>query len=238
MARTLREPAAVVFDCDGVLLDSNELKSSCFREVLEAAGFTPSDVARFSAFQRANFGTSRYRLFETLLTWDLAVRPRVDHAGLLAAYAGLLRGRYVTTPATPGMRDVVAGLAARLPLYIVSGSDEAELREVLGERGDAPPFRKILGSPTPKPDNLAQVLADLAAHDGVTDPASVLFIGDAEADFKAAESLGTSFVYMDRFSTAQPRMRELAAVHGFPLIDDLRGLSAVLRASHATAVET
>ena len=237
MARPAHVPAAVVFDCDGVLLDSNEMKSACFVDVVQSAGFAAADVARFSAFQRANFGTSRYRLFEELLSWDLAMRPTLDHAGLVTAYADRLRGRYVTVPATPGMREVVAALATRTALYIVSGSDQAELREVLAERGDAAPFRLVLGSPASKPDNLALVLADLAARDGVTNPASVVFVGDAEADFKAAQSLGVGFVYMDRYSTAQARMRGLAELHNLPLIADLHGLSAALEAWHATQVE-
>lgn len=228
MAHLDQDLAAVVFDCDGVLLDSNELKSACFRQVLEASGFAAADVARFVTFQRANFGTSRYRLFEALLSWELTDAPAMDHAALLAAYAGLLRGQYVTTPATPGMREVVGALGARLPLYIVSGSDQAELREVLAERGDAAPFRMVLGSPTPKAENLAHVLADLSARDGVAEPGRVCFVGDAEADFNAARALGTRFVYMDDFSTAQPRMRELAALHGFPVIRTLRDLPAAL----------
>lgn len=237
MPRPPHEPAAVVFDCDGVLLDSNELKSACFREVLETAGFAAEDVARFVTYQRANFGTSRYRLFETLLGWELQLRPPIDHAALLAAYAGLLRGRYVTTPATPGMREVVGALAARMPLYVVSGSDEAELRGVLAERGDAVHFRTVLGSPTPKADNLAQVLGELATRDGVTEPEDVVFVGDAEADFKAARLLGTRFVYMDHFSTAQARMRQLAAEHGFPVITDLRGLMAALGERRVASAE-
>lgn len=215
---------AIVFDCDGVLLDSNELKTACFREVLEAGGYDAGDIARFVEFQRASFGLSRYRLFEALLGWELAVRPPLDRDQLLARYAEALGGRYVACAATPGMRGVVAALAADVPVYIVSGSDQAELRGVMAERGDAPMFRMILGSPTNKFDNLGLVLEDL----GGADPAGLVFVGDAEADMTAARKAGMGFVYMDGFSAAQPRMRALAAEHGFPLIDDLRGLETAL----------
>lgn len=221
--------AAVVFDCDGVLLDSNELKTACFREVLEAGGYDAGDIARFVEFQRASFGMSRYRLFEALLGWELAVRPPLDHAELLARYAGALGGRYVTCDATPGMRDVVSSLAARHPVYIASGSDQAELRGVMAERGDAEHFRLILGSPTTKYDNLMLVLEDLRKL-GPIEPADVAFVGDAEADLNAARKAGMGFVYMDGFSAAQARMRALAAEHEVPLIADLRELKATLHA--------
>lgn len=219
--------AAIVFDCDGVLLDSNELKTVCFREVLEAGGFDPNDIARFVEFQRASFGMSRYRLFEALLGWDLAVRPPLDRDALLKRYGAALGGRYAKADATPGMSETVAALAARHPVYIVSGSDQAELREVWAERGDAAMFRLILGSPANKTENLALVLEDLAKTSPV-DPTKIVFIGDAEADMVAAQKAGMKFVYMGGFSAAQTRMRALADEQGAPLIDDLRGLGPAL----------
>jgi phosphoglycolate phosphatase-like HAD superfamily hydrolase len=219
--------AAIVFDCDGVLLNSNELKTACFREVLEAGGYDAGDIARFIDFQRASFGMSRYRLFEVLLGWDLVVRPSLNRDQLLTRYAEALAGRYVTCAATPGMQDVVGKLAAKAPVYIVSGSDQAELRAVMAERGDASMFRLILGSPTNKLDNLRLVLDDLA-RDQEVDPADIFFVGDAEADMTAALKAGIGFVYMDGFSAAQSRMRALTAQHGIPLINDLRELETAL----------
>ena len=222
--------AAVVFDCDGVLLVSNTLKVAVFREALAEKGFHPDDIARFSRYQTANFGTSRYRLFEHFLTWDdLKIRPDgVDRDALVAAYARLLRGRYTRCATTPGMREVLDGLAARgLPLFVVSGSDGVELREVFAERGLAQRFRAIHGSPATKAENLALVAQDLGRDLPLRD---VWFVGDAEADFAAAEAVGARFAYADHFSTAKPRMRALSAERGFPVIRDLRGLPALLDA--------
>lgn len=219
-------PHVIVFDCDGVLLDSNELKTECFALALREAGCKETDIARFREFQRANFGTSRHRLFEAFLTWELEHRPPFDRDGLVALYAAQLRGRYVATPATPAMREVVAELGKRRRPHIVSGSEQTELREVLAERGDAPLFGRILGSPTSKPEHLASLLAE----EGVV-PSAMLFVGDAEADFRAASATGCNFIYMDHFSTAQPRMRALQEEHGFPMIQDLRALPALLVAA-------
>lgn len=219
---------AIIFDCDGVLLDSNALKTDCFREVLEEAAFDPGDIARFLEFQRASFGMSRYRLFEALLGWDLARPTTLDRDALVARYAATLGGRYVKSAETPGMRAVISALARETRLYIVSGSDQAELREVMAERGDAAPFRRILGSPANKVDNLASVLAELAAGGPPPAPHRVVFVGDAEADMMAARHHGLRFVYMDGFSAAQTRMRQLAAESDVPIIQDLRELAAAL----------
>ncbi|MBP0444264.1 HAD family hydrolase [Roseomonas sp. SSH11] len=226
---TRPQPDAVVFDCDGVLLVSNTLKVAVFREALAEKGFHPDDIARFSRYQAANFGTSRYRLFEHFLSWgDLKIRPDADRDALVQGYARLLRSRYTRCASTPHMREVLDGLAARgVPLFVVSGSDGVELREVFAERGLAGRFRAIHGSPATKTENLKLVAGEL----GLPLPlADTWFIGDAEADFRAAQSVGARFAYADHFSTAKPRMRALAAEHGFPMIRDLRGLPALLDA--------
>lgn len=218
---------AVVFDCDGVLLASNRLKTAIFQQVLAAADFAADDIHRFSTFQQANFGMSRYRLFDALLAWpDLQPHPETTRDALCAAYGKALYARYVRCPSTPGMLAVIRGLAeGGLPLYVVSGSDGAELNSVFAERGLARWFRAIHGSPATKADNLALV----AAHLGIQAPMrDVVFVGDAEADWKAADITGCRFVYADHFSTAKPRMRALAAEIGFPRIRDLRELSPQL----------
>jgi len=221
---------AVVFDCDGVLLDSNALKTACFEEVLRQAGYAAADVSRFVEFQRASFGMSRYRLFDTFLEWELTIRPAFDRDALVERYAAALAGRYVHAAATPGMRQVVRSLAERCLVYIVSGSDEAELRRVMAARGDGDAFRLILGSPTNKVDNLRIVLADLDHRVGSVEPGSVIFVGDARADLDAAETLGVGFIYMDNFSSAQASMREAARLRDVPQIEDLLGLEDALRA--------
>ncbi len=220
-------PRAIVVDCDGVLLASNRLKTSIFEQVLRDSGFAEADIARFRTFQRANFGMSRYRLFEALLAWpDLSPYPATSRDALCAAYGGALYARYVRCPSTPGMAAVLRHLQdAGVPLYVVSGSDGAELKAVFAERGLARWFQAIHGSPATKVENLALVAEHLRIRSPMAD---VVFVGDAEADWKAAAATGCRFIYADHFSTAKPRMRALAAEAGFPTIRDLRGLVPLL----------
>lgn len=218
----------MVFDCDGVLLVSNRLKTRLFAQAATIAGFDPADVARFARFVAANFGTSRYRMFETLLAWDdVRIRPETDVAALVSLYAERLYAEYVRCPTTPAMRAVLDALRDRgTRMFVVSGSDEAELRKVMAERGLDGYFEGIFGSPRAKADNLADVTAGL----GMTSPVGhrMMFIGDAEADYKAARAVGARFVYMDHFSTAKGRMRALQIDQGFERIRDLRAVPLML----------
>lgn len=229
----MRGQPVVVFDCDGVLLVSNRLKTRLFAESAKIAGFDPADVARFARYVAANFGTSRYRMFETLLGWDdVRVRPETDVPTLVGLYADRLYAEYVRCPTTPGMLAVLGDLRDRgTRMFIVSGSDQEELRRVMAERSLVGYFEGIFGSPRSKNDNLADVAAGL----GMTAPVghNMLFIGDAEADYKAASAIGARFVYMDYFSTAKSRMRALQSDRGFERIRDLRAIPHMLGADAA-----
>lgn len=224
----------VIFDCDGVLLVSNRLKTRLFAEAARLAGFDPADVGRFTRYVAANFGTSRYRMFETLLSWqDVVVRPDVDVAALVALYAERLYAEYVRCPTTPGMLAVLRELRDRgTRMFVVSGSDQQELRQVMAERGLGDYFEGIFGSPRSKTDNLIDVTTGL----GIATPVGhkMIFIGDAEADYKAANAVGARFIYMDHFSTAKSRMRELQIDQGFERIRDLRALPILLEAQAGT----
>ena len=50
-----------IFDCDGVILNSNNLKSKTFAEAL--AGEPPDLVAEFVEYHKNNGGISRYKKF-------------------------------------------------------------------------------------------------------------------------------------------------------------------------------
>ena len=52
----------VIFDCDGVLFDSNHIKSNVFSEVL--SGESREAIDAFSKFHAANGGLSRYKKFD------------------------------------------------------------------------------------------------------------------------------------------------------------------------------
>lgn len=208
----------LIFDCDGVLLNSNRLKQRAFLKTLEQFGFERKTIHRFSRFQTARFGLSRYRLFEELLSWDDPACSRVSHEELLLAFGTLMRLDYTAARTTPGLRSVLHSLRKQFRLFIVSGSDQAELRELLGQRDWGTYFDEVLGSPTSKSENIKTLLGL------VKDIRMVAFIGDAEADFTAASAHGLRFIYMERFSTAKSRMAELRSLHAFPQITDLREL--------------
>lgn len=217
-------PIAMVFDCDGVLLDSNRLKTDSFRDSLLEHGYGESDVAEFVKLQKRSFGTSRYRQFEMFFTEIL--KREVDAAmrdSLLAAFGRKCREGYMDSQPTLGCLDLLESVRDRYPLYIASGSDEAELRDVFAARGLDRYFNAIYGSPTPKSDLLRRIVVELQPED----PKSVWFFGDAKADFEAARAASAQFFFVAAYSSDRANMEALAAAESFPVIETLANLPPV-----------
>jgi phosphoglycolate phosphatase-like HAD superfamily hydrolase len=218
----LSEFDAVVFDCDGVLLDSNALKVSAFRKVVAQAGFAPPVVDAFSQFQANNFGTSRHRLFDMLLAGEFGPVAAVTRDQLLLSFGECCASGYIEVAETEGMQELLNALRAAVPLYIVSGSDEDELCTVMRSRGLADRFFQVFGSPANKIENLARVRADLGARGRAAD--KLVFIGDAEADLKAAKAVGATFVFMSRHSLVREQLEPRALAGEFAMIECLADL--------------
>ncbi|WP_294260875.1 HAD family hydrolase [uncultured Sphingomonas sp.] len=213
----------VAFDCDGVLLDSNRFKIDLFVEVLRAEGISEPVVAAFSAFQSTNFGTSRYRLFEFLEAGRFGDAGGVTAAHMLAAFGEACFAGYLATAEAPGLRDALvrAGGDGR-SLYVVSGSDEAELRRVLEARGLASAFAQVLGSPANKTQNLTMIRERETARLGRAP--RILFVGDAFADLAGADDVGADFLFAAAMSTVRPALEARIRQRGLPMIEDLREL--------------
>lgn len=195
-------PASVIFDFDGVVLDSNRLKTDAFGTVLVGAGYSAATVQRFLAYQARNFGRSRYLLFDDFLRDFAATESgERDPERLLSAFGRACVEGYGTAAETDGIRrllDQLQGRGARL--FVASGSDQEELRGVVAARGLGGYFEDVLGSPMRKSDCVGAILRSIGSADAA---ASAWFVGDAVADLQAAEDHGVAFVYVRRYSNVK-----------------------------------
>ena len=220
-AKTAAGPRrALVLDCDGVILDTNAMKTAAFGDVLRAVGHPAPVVDAFSAYQRGQFGRSRYRLFEDFFerfAGRTAVPGEMDD--LLVRFAARCREGYARAKLTAGA-EAFLDRAAGLALFICSGSDQAELRAVFAERGLSDRFEAILGSPTAKADNLRSL-----AKRGDLD--IVGFVGDAVADHAAAAACGVPFAFVSGYAADPAPLLALAAKEGFPVFETLGDLARI-----------
>ena len=139
----MTDPAAVVFDFDGVLADTEPLHLAAFQEAFARRGWTLDAAAYFD----------RYLGFEDRdLVRAFAIDSRIalapgDEDALVAAKAlayerGLSRGSMLF----PGAPAAVGRLGLHFRLAIASGSARAEIDAALGPAGLASAFQAIVGA--------------------------------------------------------------------------------------------
>lgn len=191
--RVLREYCSLVFDCDGVVLNSNQVKTEAFYQA--ALPYGEAAAQALVDYHVANGGISRYRKFDYLLGQILGL-PNNQEAldALLARYAALVYEGLRTCAVAPGLH----ALRAQLPdanWLIVSGGDQEELREVFAVRGLSALFDGgIYGSPDAKDMILARELE----RGNIRMPA--LFLGDSRFDHQCATVAGIDFVFLSNWS--------------------------------------
>ena len=202
----------VVFDFDGVLAETNDIRFWGFTELF---GDVPAEpMARFMAFVRANGGISRYgkirHLYENILGRSIS-DEEVD--ALAGQYSALVAERVIAADPVPGSVEFLKGYGDQFDFAVVSGSDQTELRQVCRARGIASHFEAILGSPKEKTENIRELLATQA-----WDRQACLYVGDSLNDYDAAVEVGISFVGRDS-GLVQWKDRDdvwIADLHGLP----------------------
>jgi HAD superfamily hydrolase (TIGR01549 family) len=179
----------LVFDCDGVVLNSNKVKTEAFRQAALPYGQAAADA--LATHHVANGGISRYLKFRHFLD-HIAPGPRQEGEleTLLDSYAQQVRAGLASCEIASGLAELRSALP-NMRWMIVSGGDQNELRELFAERGIAHFFDAgIFGSP----DRKELILDRELASGNLTRPA--LFLGDSRYDISAAEHAGLDFVFL------------------------------------------
>ncbi|PVE22271.1 haloacid dehalogenase [Microvirga sp. KLBC 81] len=188
----MRKPAdirGIIFDFDGVILDSVSLKTELF---VRCYGDQPSEEqkAHIREYQALHGGVGRgekFTYFERTL-FDREPTPE-SVARLSRLYGEFLAAEIEACGYLPGALPFLTTLHGKIPLHLVSGTLHEDLVRILEQRDLTRFFRSVIGSPMRKIDAFRSIVE----NEGY-DPATILAIGDAITELEAAESAGTQFI--------------------------------------------
>jgi HAD superfamily hydrolase (TIGR01549 family) len=184
VARALR---AVVFDFDGVILESIDVKTRAFVALFNR---WPQHAEEIRRLHLENAGVSRYEKFVRIHR-DIIGVPLDDAelARLGDEFSQLIRDEMLNCEFVVGARELLERLSDSHLLFVASGTPEAEMREIVQARGLDRVFAGVYGSPASKAEILRRILDE---HDFAAD--EVIFVGDALSDYEGARAVGVSFV--------------------------------------------
>lgn len=190
---------AIIFDFDGVLVESGDIKTQAFADLYQSYDTTiVNEVVRY---HKLNGGLSRYKKFRYFQQYLLKKPPLTqnEEEELDKRFSELVVKAVIDCDPVPGADEFVRIEASRIPLFIASGTPETELNTIVTRRGLDPYFTEVRGSPELKETLIAEILStyDLT-------PKRVLMIGDALIDYQSAQVNNVSFLGRVRIGDKNP----------------------------------
>jgi HAD superfamily hydrolase (TIGR01509 family) len=213
----------VVFDFDGIIVDSEPLHYRAFQKVLEplGAGFTWEEyVDRYMGFDdrdafREAFKVKRLPLDDVALAAMIAAKAALFHdvaAEGVVPYAGVV--------------ELVRALAGRVPLAICSGALRSDIEPILAMLGldqafDCMVTAEDVAASKPDPASYRLSVQRLQQHFPAIAPDHVVAIEDTPAGIISAKGAG---------------LKVLAVTNSYPAAD-LEAADRVVAALSALSVE-
>ena len=188
---------AHIFDCDGVILDSNNFKIVSLIESLNKEDFSTEEIKKITNFFKLNFGLTRDNHF-------IKFREIIDqnesnydakYKKLRSSYDSLVLANYSKCFPIKENIDYMKKLAKKSDIYVVSASDEKELRSFLSKKINIIKEENIFGGPVKKNDNLRFLKNKLGEK--------LVYYGDSINDAKAAISNDIKFIGLSKYSNSR-----------------------------------
>jgi len=178
---------AVIFDLDGVIIESAEIKTKAF-ELLFADYH--DKVPEIIAYHKKNAGLSRYlkfrHFYEKILRQELSSQKEAE---LGERFSQIVLKQILKTPFVPGAIEFLNRNKDRYYFFVASGTPEEELRNIIAYRQLSHFFWEIHGTPKQK----AEIIEDILDRYSFERKEGV-FVGDAQSDRAAAEKVGIFFI--------------------------------------------
>jgi HAD superfamily hydrolase (TIGR01549 family) len=189
----LTQYQTLIFDCDGVILNSNKIKTQAFYDVAKVYGHDPAQTLK--DYHILNGGISRYKKFEHLLT-NILQKPveTQELKKLLSNFSKEVKKALLTCEVAKNIKEL-RDKTKNTKWLIVSGGDQTELREVFKKKGlDVYFDGGIFGSP----DDKNTILKNERGKCNIIGKS--LFLGDSMYDYQAASVAQMDFIFLSKWT--------------------------------------
>lgn len=179
---------AIAFDFDGVIVESVDVKTRAFAKLFEHEGI--DIVNKVVDYHLQNGGISRYEKFryyyQHLLKRTLTTK---EEAELGVTFSRYVLEEVINAEWIPGAKEAIESLHKKVPLFIVSGTPEDELKYIVGKKGIQSYFSGVYGAPAKKDEILSGIISKMEVM-----PSEIIMIGDSKSDYIAAVETGVHFI--------------------------------------------
>ena len=187
----IKQYKTIVFDCDGVVLNSNKTKVNAYFTVAKMMGGTDVQAQALVDHHIAKGSFPRNGKIEYYLNNIVKqpITPKLMQA-YMHAFDEILDTALMECEVATGLDELKAA-TPQARWMLLSGGDQAELRRIFPRRNLAYLFEAgIFGGPDQKEDVLAREIT----NGNIQLPA--LYLGDSKYDHQAAIGAGLDFIFL------------------------------------------
>lgn len=182
-----------IFDCDGVILDSNKIKTEAFRKVVEE--YDSKRVEQLIDYHLKSGGVSRFEKIKYFFTEILNKNDQALINEKINLYGEIVINDLKNSKMVEGVEDFLKYLNENgTTCFVNSGGKESELHAVFKYKNLDKYFDGIYGSPKTKKENM------LVIKDRGFQFDNSLFLGDSKSDYITAKEFNCDFVYVRKYS--------------------------------------
>ncbi|MBF0456649.1 MAG: HAD family hydrolase [Nitrospirae bacterium] len=184
---------SIIFDFDGVLVESVDIKTRAFAKLFEPEGQDVMD--RVVEFHLQNAGVSRFDKFRYIYEHILE-RPLTGERfdALCGEFAGLVVDEVSIAPFVRGAREFLDNFARSVyQCFVSTATPQGEIEQIIRRRHMDEYFKAVHGAPKKK----AAIVKEILDTHGVS-PGKAVYVGDAMSDYKAARSNLVPFIARER----------------------------------------
>jgi phosphoglycolate phosphatase-like HAD superfamily hydrolase len=178
----------IIFDFDGVILESNDIKIEGFKKLFSEFGLEKSD--KISDHFRNNAGLSRYDIIAFFFEYftDQKINEQILKS-YAKKYSDIIMDEMKRVRFVSGADNFIVENFNKYKYFIVSSSDQIDLKEICSDRKIEKYFMDIKGSPVKKTVNLAELIKIYQL-----DLDNTVYIGDSYNDYKACLDNNLRFI--------------------------------------------
>jgi len=178
----------LMFDFDGVLVDSNNIKRDAFWYMFDENSKL-RDVMR--GFVDKNPEATRYEKLNWL--FDTLSKPEEEREAFVKKYSDqyntIIQKGILEKGIFEGAQDMLKQLSEKYPLYISTGTPMKSIEQTLNTLGIRHYFKDIYAKPMTKVESTREILN---IHN--VQAQEILIVGDGPSDLNAARETGCWFI--------------------------------------------
>ena len=177
----------IIFDFDGVILNSHKTKTDAFEKIFSKYGKSIGKKAK--KYHLKNAGKSRYLKFKYIINNILKYKSSKKNMEYLdKEFSNYCDSKILKLEISKNLMQYLKKNYKNKNFFISTGTPQKKIEEIIKKKKIKKFFKKIYGSPLKKIAHINKIISKYK------NKSKTIFIGDSEEDYKSAKICGIDFL--------------------------------------------